>query len=70
MTWLFRVVELEEGTWACRRGRTTVDEHDALDEALTHTCALAAEDRPSQVRVHHLDQPPTIAATFTEPTEP
>ena len=64
MMWFFRILELEDGRWACRRGRFTTDEHDTFAESLIHTKTLAAAEPPSRVFVHPLDSPPWIAAVF------
>jgi hypothetical protein len=45
----FRVVERQDGRWACRRGRTELDSHVALAEAVVHMRALASQHRPSEV---------------------
>jgi hypothetical protein len=61
-TFFFRVVEKEDGSWLCRRGREEFDVHAQLDDAIEHTTGLAREDPPSQVFVHRLDgQVETIA---------
>ncbi|HVY08594.1 MAG TPA: hypothetical protein VG650_05040 [Mycobacteriales bacterium] len=62
--WYFRVLECEDGTWACGRGRELLDSHDTLTAAIDHCRSLAAAARPSQVLVHHLTGRPTIAAEF------
>lgn len=58
----FRIIESADGWWACRRGRTEVDRHAEIDEALRHITQIAAEHRPSQVWVHHLDGRVLVAA--------
>jgi hypothetical protein len=61
-TYFFRVVEQEDGSWSCRRGREEFDCHDQLGDAIEHTTGIASEYRPSEVFVHHLDgQVQTIA---------
>jgi hypothetical protein len=61
-TYFFRVVEQEDGSWLCRRGREEFDSHGLLDDAIEHTIGLAGEDRPSRVFVHRLDgQVETVA---------
>lgn len=63
--WFFRILELEDGSWACRRGRTVIDEHATYGDALDHICGLAAADPPSQVFVHPRGAArPTIVAEF------
>jgi Uncharacterized protein conserved in bacteria (DUF2188) len=54
-TFFFRVVEQDDGSWLCRRGREEFDFHAQLDDAVEHTTGIAGEDRPSKVLVHHRD---------------
>jgi Uncharacterized protein conserved in bacteria (DUF2188) len=54
-TYFFRVVEQEDGSWSCRRGRDEFGWFDLLDDAIEHTTAIASEHPPSAVFVHHLD---------------
>jgi hypothetical protein len=54
-TFFFRVVEQEDGSWSCRRGRDDFDSRAELDDAIEHTFGLASEHPPSEVFVHHLD---------------
>lgn len=51
----FRVVEGDDGRWACRVGRREMDSHDAFTEAIRHILFIAGGRRPSQVFVHHAD---------------
>ena len=51
----FRVIEDDDGTWACRRGREELDRHVGFDEALDHVTKLASVHRPAEVFVHHFD---------------
>ena len=51
----FRAVQADGGLWWCRRGRTTYDVHDRLDEAVEHLIQLAAGLGPVAVFAHHLD---------------
>jgi hypothetical protein len=46
----------------CRRGRTVLDRHTGIDEALGHMTQIAGEHRPSQVLVHHRDGRVVLAA--------
>lgn len=62
--WFFRLVEVEPGTWACRRGQATIDEHGRFAEAFDHICEIAAGHPPSQVFVHARDSLPAVAARF------
>jgi hypothetical protein len=41
MAWFLRVVELDDGGWACRRGLDEFDRHASLKEALRHLTRLA-----------------------------
>jgi Uncharacterized protein conserved in bacteria (DUF2188) len=61
-TYFFRVVERDDGSWLCRRGREEFDVHAQLDDAIEHTTGIASEHPPSQVFLHRLDgQVETIA---------
>ncbi len=51
----FRIVEAEDGGWVCRRGRTVLDRHTWIEEALGHLTQIAVEHRPSQVLVQRAD---------------
>jgi hypothetical protein len=51
----FRVVEQEDGSWSCCRGREHFDAHAQLDDAAEHTISIASVHSPSEVFVHHLD---------------
>lgn len=51
----FRVIELDDGRWACRRGLQELDIHAHVDAAVDHIIAIAAQHSPSQVIAHHLD---------------
>jgi hypothetical protein len=55
MVWFFRVIERDDGRWACRHGRQEFDAHPLLDEAIEHIKALAARQRPAQLFLHRLD---------------
>ena len=54
-TYFFRVVEQDDGSWLCRRGREEFDFHAQLDDAIEHTIGIASEDPPSEVFIHHRD---------------
>lgn len=59
----FRIIEQDDGRWACRRGLAQLDEHHVLDAALEHITELAGAHRPSTVFAHYLDgQVRTLAA--------
>jgi hypothetical protein len=55
MAWFFRVIEQDDGRWACRHGRQEYDTHPRLDQAIEHIQALAAQQRPAQLFLHRLD---------------
>ena len=63
-TYFFRVVEQEDGSWLCRRGREDFDTHGQRDDAIEHTTVIASEYPPSQVFVHHLDGQVDCVATL------
>jgi Uncharacterized protein conserved in bacteria (DUF2188) len=54
-TYFFHVVEQDDGSWSCSRGREEFDVHAQLDNAIEHTTRIASEHQPSEVFVHHLD---------------
>jgi uncharacterized protein DUF2188 len=70
MTYFFRVLEHDDGTWSCRSGRREIDRHDQRDDALDHITAIASKRRPSQVLVQHLDGHLRRAATFDRTGQP
>jgi len=53
--WFFRVIELDDGRWACRHGTEEFDRHDELSDAVGHIRVIAAEHTPAELFVHHLD---------------
>lgn len=55
MAWHLRVIELADGTWACRWSSTEFDRHENLDEAIAHLHTLSAEVGPSELYVHYLN---------------
>lgn len=55
VAYFFRVVEGEDGSWSCRRGREDFDYHAALEDAIDHTTTIASEYLPSELFLHHLD---------------
>ena len=62
-TFFFHVIEQEDGSWSCSRGREVFDFHAQLDDAIEHTTGIANEHPPSEVFVHRLDgQVQSIAA--------
>jgi hypothetical protein len=55
MAWYFRVIELADGRWECRRGLQHLDSHAQLHAAVAHLRSLAAGCRPAELFVHRLD---------------
>lgn len=53
--WYFRVIETHDGRWACRRGRSVLDTHPDLGEAVEHITSVVAESRPARLFLHRLD---------------
>jgi hypothetical protein len=53
--YFFHVVEQQDGSWSCRRGREDFGWFDALDDAIEHTVDVAGKYTPSEVLVHRLD---------------
>jgi hypothetical protein len=51
----FRIIEQDDGGWACQRGLTQLDRHHLHDAALEHITELAGGHRPSAVFAHYLD---------------
>ncbi|MDP9227232.1 MAG: hypothetical protein M3P18_25965, partial [Actinomycetota bacterium] len=64
MAWWYRVVELEDGRWACRWGLHVYDVHHELAEAIEHCSTIAAGNAPSEVFVHGLDAGVQSVASF------
>lgn len=62
MTWYLRAIELEDGRWACRRGRDEYDLHADLDGAISHLHDLARDLGDAEVFVHPQEGPPARAA--------
>jgi hypothetical protein len=52
----FHVVEQEDGSWSCNRGREHFGAHAQLENAIEHTKVIAGERRPSEVFVHRLGE--------------
>ena len=55
MGWYFRVIELADRRWACRRGSSEIDRHTRLQDAVTHITALASREVNADLFLHHLD---------------
>lgn len=55
VAWHLRVIELRDGTWACRWSNTEFDRHEDLDQAIAHIHTLSAEVGPSELYVHYLN---------------
>jgi Uncharacterized protein conserved in bacteria (DUF2188) len=60
----FHVVEQEDGSWSCNRGREHLGAHAQLDDAIDHTIVIARKYEPSEVFVHRLDGQVQSIATF------
>jgi hypothetical protein len=60
----FHVVEQEDGSWSCNRGREHFSAHAQLDDAIEHTKVISKEHGPSEVFVHRLDGQVQSIATF------
>jgi hypothetical protein len=60
----FRLIEHDDGSWTCRRGRQDFDRHPSQDEALAHILEVAGAHPPSRVYVHHRDGRVFTAASF------
>ena len=58
----FRVIELEDGEFACRFGLTEYDRHEAASAAVDHLKQIASEHRPAQVFLHLRDGSTSLAA--------
>lgn len=50
----FRVIELHDGRWSCRQGRSEFDVHQDRDSAVDHVTHIAAEHAPAEVYLHQL----------------
>lgn len=55
VAYFFHVIEQEDGSWLCRRGREDFGCFDVLDDAIEHAIEFASKHTPSEVAVHHLD---------------
>lgn len=55
MGWFFRVIELADGRWACRRGLTEYDGHALLQDAIEHMTTLASREVQADLFLHYLD---------------
>jgi Uncharacterized protein conserved in bacteria (DUF2188) len=64
MSWFFRIIQTEADEWECRIGRSDIDRHANLAEAVDHASQLAARERPSQLIVHPLGERATAIARF------
>jgi hypothetical protein len=53
--WFFRVIELDDGRWACRRGAEEFDRHVEMGDAVVHIRSIAAAHSPAELFVHGLD---------------
>jgi hypothetical protein len=64
MAWFFRVIEHEDGGWACRWGLHVFDIHDELHDAVRHCSELAGQHRPSQLILHPRDGTARLLESF------
>ena len=55
MAWYFRAVESVHDTWTCHRGRSALDEHPTLDQAIAHLHELAGVAAPAALFAHWRD---------------
>ena len=55
MAWFFRVVEQDDGRWACSHGRHEYDIHTDMNHAIEHITALATHQGPAELFLHRLD---------------
>lgn len=55
MPWIYRLIEQQDHSWACRYGLTEFDTHLEFDDALEHLRTLAAEVDCDDIRIHRLD---------------
>jgi undecaprenyl pyrophosphate synthase len=55
MAWFFRVIELPDGRWACRRGSTEIDGHPMLEDAVEHMTTMASYEGNAELFLHRLD---------------
>jgi hypothetical protein len=53
--WIYRLIELQDHSWACRHGLTEFDTHLELEDALEHLRVLAADVDCDDLRIHRLD---------------
>ena len=60
----FRVIEQDDGTWACRHGFRGLDRHDTQDAAVVHITELADKQRPIRIYLHHLDGRVSLVSTL------
>jgi hypothetical protein len=63
-TFFFHVVEQEDHSWSCNRGREHFGAHAQLENAIEYTKVIAGEHAPSEVFVHRLDGQVQSIATF------
>jgi len=43
--WFFRVIELDDGRWACRHGVEEFDSHGEMGDAVAHIRSIAGRTR-------------------------
>jgi hypothetical protein len=54
MAWFLRVIERDDGSWACRHGTVEFDVHTELQGAVEHIRVLAASRQPAELFLHRL----------------
>jgi hypothetical protein len=55
MALYFHIVELADGTWACRHGLQQYDQHQTREQARRHIRCLASQHRPASIYAHPRD---------------
>ena len=53
--WFFRVIELDDGRWACRHGVEEFDTHGEMGDAVAHIRSIAGAHLPAELFMHGLD---------------
>jgi hypothetical protein len=55
MAWFFRVIERDDGRWACRRGGQEYDTHATVTPAIDHIRSLAGDQLLAELYLHRID---------------
>jgi hypothetical protein len=53
--WFLRVIELADGSWACRRGLAELDRHHVLQDAVAHVTTLGSRESHAELFLHRVD---------------